>query len=86
MSLHSKEIYLSEASYVPDGGRAMEASSMSFDLQLTTVKLTFPEALVKGKGILKLTFQCTINNQASQNAETGWEEGGSRGASGRMDK
>lgn len=63
VSLHTREIYISEAAYVPEGGKATEASSMSFDLKLTTVKFTFPEPLAKGKGTLKIKFQCAINNQ-----------------------
>ena len=63
MSMHTREVYISDATYVPEGGKATEASGMSFDLKLTTVKFTFPEPLAKGKGTLKIKFQCTINNQ-----------------------
>lgn len=72
ITLHTKEIYIEEVLFVPGGcedgaeGKAIDASSMSFDLKLTTVKFGFPEKLVKGKGTLKLKFQCTINNQARQ--------------------
>lgn len=71
ISLHSKEIYIMEASFVAapgDGegaaaGKPMEASAISFDLKLSTATFSFPEPLAKGKGVLKLTFQCEINNQ-----------------------
>ncbi|CAN0102751.1 unnamed protein product, partial [Ectocarpus sp. 8 AP-2014] len=37
--------------------------AISFDLKLCTATFTFPEPLAKGKGTLKLSFQCDINNQ-----------------------
>lgn len=60
-----------EASFIPTGeggasGKAADAVSISFDLKLTTATFTFPEPLAKGKGILKLSFQCAINNQVRQ--------------------
>lgn len=70
MSLHSKEIYIKGASFVPTGkggpGKATEATSISFDLKLTTATFTFPEPLAKGKGVLKLSFECVINNQVRE--------------------
>lgn len=59
-----------EASFVPAAadaaaaaGTPLEASAISFDLKLSTATFTFPEPLLKGKGTLKLSFQCEINNQ-----------------------
>lgn len=70
VSLHSKEIYIIEASFVPAAAagataaaKPLEASAISFDLKLTTATFTFPEPLAKGRGTLKLSFQCDINNQ-----------------------
>lgn len=68
MSLHSKEIYITEVSLVPSGegegaGKPIEASAISFDLKLSTATFTFPEPLAKGTGTLKISFQCEINNQ-----------------------
>ncbi|CAM9748581.1 unnamed protein product, partial [Hapterophycus canaliculatus] len=65
VSLHSKEIYIMEASFVAapgDGevaaaGKPMEASGISFNMKLSTATFSFPEPLSKGKGILKLTSQ-----------------------------
>lgn len=77
VSLHSKEIYIMEASFTPKGeggeaGEAVQAVNMSFDLKLTTATFTFPEPLAKGKGALKLSFQCDINNQVT--GRGGYEE------------
>lgn len=66
ISLHSKEIYIMEVSFVPLGegdGKPVEASAISFDLKLSTATFSFPTSLAKGTGTLKLTFQCDINNQ-----------------------
>ncbi|CAM9808130.1 unnamed protein product [Ectocarpus sp. 4 AP-2014] len=77
VSLHSKEIYIMEASFVPiaeggeggegaaaaEQGKPVGASAIFFDLKLSTATFTFPEPLAKGKGTLKLSFQCDINNQ-----------------------
>ncbi|CAN0362558.1 unnamed protein product [Ascophyllum nodosum] len=71
VSLHCKEIYVAEASFVPGGegsadpSASMEAVTIAYDRKLTTVTFTFPKPLSVGKGTLVLTFQCTINNQAS---------------------
>eukprot|EP00752_Nemacystus_decipiens_P007190 g6439.t1 len=68
VSLHSKEIYIAEVSFVPSGegegaGTPLAASAISFDLKLSTATFTFPEPLAKGNGTLKISFQCDINNQ-----------------------
>lgn len=95
VSLHSKEIYISEASFVPAAapGKPLEASAISFDLKLSTATFAFPEPLAKGKGTLKLSFQCDINNQVGapfvrEEKEKGWEgkplvvrQGGGKGNS-----
>lgn len=72
VSLHSKEIYIMEASFAASGegdgaaGKPVEAEVISFNTKLTTATFTFPEPLVKGKGTLMLKFQCDINNQVGK--------------------
>lgn len=72
VSLHCKEIYIKEAFFMPgtvEGGppsARMEAVTIAYDRKLTTATFTFPEPFSEGKGTLVLSFQCTINNQASR--------------------
>lgn len=86
VSLHSKEIYIVEVSFVPacapsgegeGAGKPLEASAISFDLKLSTATFTFPEPLAKGKGTLKISFQCDINNQVNGVVVEGRETVGS---------
>lgn len=87
-----------EASFVPipeggegaaaaEQGKPVGASAISFDLKLSTATFTFPEPLAKGKGTLKLSFQCDINNQVlfivlRVFADVFWAGGGGTGAAG----
>ena len=100
MSLHSKEIYIAEVSFVPSGegggtGKPQEASAISFDLKLSTATFTFPEPLAKGTGTLKISFQCDINNQVRCRSVVGGKVKGSgwlfvgagrRGENGQLQK
>ena len=62
-----------EASFVASGeggedaaGKPVEADTIAFNIKLTTATFTFPKPLLKGKGTLRLRFQCDINNQVGE--------------------
>ncbi|CAM9108486.1 unnamed protein product, partial [Phaeothamnion confervicola] len=64
VSLHSKEIYVQEASFLGSDGEKVEATAIAFDLKLATVKFSFGKALPVGAGTLNIIFQGSLNSQA----------------------
>ncbi|CAM9623569.1 unnamed protein product, partial [Choristocarpus tenellus] len=74
VSLHSNEIYIKNCLFTVAGAsNAVEAKIISFDLKLTTVSFTFSDMLPMGKGILKISFQCALNNQMSGFYRSGYK-------------
>jgi puromycin-sensitive aminopeptidase len=63
VTLHSKELSVSEVSFVGSTGTKVEAVSISFDLKLTTLTIIFDSILAKGEGKLSLNFTGCLNNQ-----------------------
>ena len=62
VELHSKEINIVTAEYVPETGDAIAIKGISYDLELTTVALKFKTALPEGQGSVKVTYKGLLNS------------------------
>ncbi|CAM9196354.1 unnamed protein product [Chrysoparadoxa australica] len=73
LTLHSKEISIHEASFTGSDGVTIAATSLSFDLKLTTLELGFGVDLPLGEGDLNIEFTGCLNNQMTGFYRSGYE-------------
>mmetsp|Transcript_89966 Transcript_89966/g.162274 ORF Transcript_89966/g.162274 Transcript_89966/m.162274 type:complete len:905 (-) Transcript_89966:51-2765(-) len=74
VTLHSKELSVSSASFTPSEGSAVEVVVISQNLKETTVTLTFAEVLPVGPGVVEVEFIGILNNQMAGFYRSGYKD------------
>eukprot|EP00928_Gymnodinium_smaydae_P013391 TRINITY_DN14887_c0_g2_i1.p1 TRINITY_DN14887_c0_g2~~TRINITY_DN14887_c0_g2_i1.p1 ORF type:complete len:888 (-),score=264.42 TRINITY_DN14887_c0_g2_i1:46-2709(-) len=63
ISVHAKQLVISDASFTPTGGKPMEACEITMKVKDMTATFGFAEVLPVGTGILEVKFRGTLNDQ-----------------------